>query len=795
MNTSTRDRYTLKHYTRMIIAFFGCLVILSIYQYTSLYFKGVVETIFGTSFFLAMAHQLGFASVIAIVLLFPFNFFENLRPRFGLNIVFAILIFILIIEGMLISYYLTALVPLGSDLLGYSFEDIKTTVSNTSSGAASLIPIIGVVVISGLFFALYKLSSKYYHHIGRMYPFTIILFSLFVSTLFLDGKPINANKTQYLAMNIYNSSTEEHVYVSDAEYPLIKESYTPDVLGEYFELNEEKPNVVFIIVEGLGRDFVGQGAEYGGFTPYLDSLSQKSLYWENCMSTTGRTFGVLPGLLGSLPFGKSGFMELDEYPNKLTLFTILKNNGYHTSFYQGTNGSFDNIDQFLISEDVDFIMDKGNFGTDYEMQKGNDGGFTWGFPDRELFRKSLSLERKEDKPRMEVYLTISNHEPFTPPRQDFYEEKVEKILQEKSFDSRVKKIIEKNDNVFATLLYTDDAIKYALDEYKKKPGYENTIFVITGDHRLIPIPFRNDICRFNVPLIITSPMIKTPKKMSGITSHFDVTPSLLSLLEGKYEFKMPKKVAWIGGALDMNKEFRGVKDIPLMKNKNDLNEYISGEKFYSNGQVFSINANMDLGSTFGGSEVKAKLDAFKSINDYVTLNNKIIPDSLAIFTLKKEKFADNEMVWLSSLNNGYNSDVYYLIARDFAHNKEYDKSLLVCRYILSERPRHVDTKILMGRVNAWRGNRDIAIGYLKECIEINPDYIDSYSALFDVYFWDSRHKDALELIDLVNQNSSSADEITDKIDRARREARKAGVALAKKPLESKENKTVAALDQ
>ena len=54
-----------------------------------------------------------------------------------------------------------------------------------------------------------------------------------------------------------------------------------NVLGPYFELKEKQPNLVFIIVEGLGRDFVGPGAEFGGFTPYLDSLTTKSLYWEN----------------------------------------------------------------------------------------------------------------------------------------------------------------------------------------------------------------------------------------------------------------------------------------------------------------------------------------------------------------------------------------------------------------------------------------------------------------------------------------------------------------------------------
>ncbi|MDO1499279.1 hypothetical protein Q2T40_03265 [Winogradskyella maritima] len=104
-----------------------------------------------------------------------------------------------------------------------------------------------------------------------MYPFTIILFSLFLGSLFTDGKPINQNKTQYLAINLYNSSTEDNTYTSNEEYPLIKNPTVENVLGEYFELKEEKPNIVFIMVEGLGRDFMGEGAEYGGFTPFLDS--------------------------------------------------------------------------------------------------------------------------------------------------------------------------------------------------------------------------------------------------------------------------------------------------------------------------------------------------------------------------------------------------------------------------------------------------------------------------------------------------------------------------------------------
>jgi lipoteichoic acid synthase len=784
MNTSTIDRYTLKQYTRLMLSFFGCLLVLTLFQYGVLYYKGVLDSILSISLLKAIVHHIGFTAITGIIMVFPFNFWENLRSKYGFNIVFVLLSFILIIEAMLTGYYCSTLVPLGSDLLGYSYSDMKITIANSGGFMLSVYLFIGVVILISLFLGLYRVTSKVYHRISRMYPFTIVLFSLFLASLFTDGKPINQNKTQYLVVNLYNSSTEDNSYTSTEEYPLIKKPNIENVLGEYFTLKEQKPNIVFIMVEGLGRDFVGEGAEYGGFTPYLDSLTTKSLYWENFLSNTGRTFGVLPSLLGSLPFGKSGFMELEEFPNKLTLFSVLKNNGYHTSFYQGTNSSFDKVDRFLNSENVDFVLDKSGFGVNYQQQAEDAAGSSWGYPDKELFKKSISLPREENQPRLEVYMTISTHEPFIPPSQEYYEREVETILSKGNFDSRVEKVIEKNDNVFATLLYTDEAIKWFMQAYKSQPNYENTIFIITGDHRLIPIPQRNNISRFHVPLIMYSPMLKTTRKMSSVSSHFDVTPSLLALLENQYELKMPKKVAWMGGALDMQTAFRSTKNIPLMRNKNELKEYISEEKLYTDGDIMEIDENMDISTAFGGSSVEATLERFKSINHYVTTENKIIPDSLAIFTIQKEKFTDSETVWLNSVYDGKDSDKGYFKARELAWNKKWDKALLLCRYNLSEAPSHIDTKILMGRVNSWKGNHDKAIEILKECININPNYIDSYAALFDVYFWSDKTKEALELIIAVEANSASANEISAKILRARSQAKKANIKISEVTINS-----------
>lgn len=272
-------------------------------------------------------------------------------------------------------------------------------------------------------------------------------------TSFIEGKPINHNKTQYLALNVYETSTEDTSYDSTVEYPLVKAKKTENVLAPYFDLQDKMPNIVFLMVEGLGRDFVGEGAEFGGFTPFLDQLTTRSLYWENCLSNTGRTFGVLPSLMGSLPFGKSGFMELDKYPNKLTLYGILKNNDYITSFYQGTNSAFDNVDRFLKSEDVDFVLDKSGFGNKYTMQAEDAAGSSWGYPDMELFKKSMSLPRGDEKPRMEVYMTISTHEPFIPPQPEHYENRVQEMLSKGKYEGKTKKSSKKQQRFCHLALY------------------------------------------------------------------------------------------------------------------------------------------------------------------------------------------------------------------------------------------------------------------------------------------------------------------------------------------------------
>ena len=202
-------------------------------------------------------------------------------------------------------------------------------------------------------------------------PFFIILLAALVAHGILSPTPeqfkreadfnLAVNKSDFFLQKtwahfIYSEKASHSLF---SAYPLYRAFPYEDVLGRFFKCTGEKPNLVFIIVEGLGRDFTGEGAIYGGFTPFIDSLMQRSLYWENFLSTAGRTFNVLPSEFGSLPYATNGFMELGgQMPAHQTLISILKQQGYYANFFYGGHSNFDLQDVFLERQGTDFIQDQ-----------------------------------------------------------------------------------------------------------------------------------------------------------------------------------------------------------------------------------------------------------------------------------------------------------------------------------------------------------------------------------------------------------------------------------------------------
>jgi len=643
------------------IVFFILLVLVRFYEYFFLKYK---ITIPAGSFGLeatGLLRDILMLFNLSALFIVPFLLLYLISKRLT-NILFGILIiFFIIAEIALIQYLGATSLLLGIDLFGYTFKEvIGIAMAGGGFSLASILPVtLGVL----LMIVLYSYSNHLRPH--RYLALVFVVLS-FISLAFRkytvpDAGKFNSELTYNLMTNkayhlfsatgsfIYpDEPTEESLfnyfytglevpgksfeYISD-EYPFLRKDETPDVLGKYFNVGEDKPNLVFLIVESLGRAYSGEGALLKSFTPFLDSLENQSLYWENVLSTAGRTFEVLPSVFGSMPYGKSGFAEMgDEMPDGMSLISLLKERGYVSRFFYGGDATFDNMKKFMNRQHIDYVIEEKDFGPNYKKMPSNAGNFTWGFGDKDIFKRSFeSLANAGSQPRLDIYLTLAMHDPYLIPDQAFYNKKVEDKFIALKFNETQKKEYRKYLANYASVLYFDDALRSFFDTYKKRKDFKNTIFFITGDHRMSSPPIATQIDRFHVPLIVYSPMLKSSARFSSVVSHLDFTPSVVAFLKRNYRMSFPAFVPWLGQGLDSLKTFRNTRSMPFIRTKNEIIDYIDRDYFIVNDQLFRVSENLSLDQLTDEKkliEIQRKFDKFKTDNLKACLNNTLIPDSL-----------------------------------------------------------------------------------------------------------------------------------------------------------------------
>lgn len=573
---------------------------------------------------------------------------------------------LIILQGGLLFYFTKMLLPLGTDLYAYSLNDIFLTVK--ASGELNLFNILAILFVLVFVYVLLGLGKW----IPLKYHTAVLLTMVCYGYLIGIGiakntqkeqaaeleRNLMANKSSYFYDQSYNYFTSnEYLYfdfflasansgdrlvskdLTETNYPFLHSNDYPDVLGPYFDEFDTLPDIVFVIVEGLGKAYSGEDAYLGSFTPFLDSLSEHSLYWKNGLSTTGRTFGVLTGMFGSLPFAQKGFM--DQAPNlplHHTLLSLLKTNGYFTNFHIGADKNFDNVNYFLQYQQVDRILDMTSFDADFE-ETPSKSGFSWGYPDKAMFENGMrKLPVNSGLPQVSIFQTQTSHDPFLIPDEEKYLAMFEKYIQNDLISLPLTTgEYRKYKNMYASILYVDEAIKEFFQAYQKLPNYENTVFIITGDHRLPEIPLATTIDRFHVPIMIFSPKLNRPKRMYGVTSHFEITPTILSLLENRFDLDLPSKVAWKGYVMDTSSTFQSKISNPLMRNKNQLVDYISGEYVLADNQLYQLYDNMGMEPVTDVAmkeKLLTELATYKNSNRFSTENNRILPDSLAVYIPK-----------------------------------------------------------------------------------------------------------------------------------------------------------------
>ena len=599
------------------------------------------------------------AWISPIFLIFHY-FFQKTAITF-----YKVLIFIYaIISILLTEYFCNLMMPLDHVIFAYSVVGLKGAVEASSS--FSIVPILYFVISIALCILISKLWKKV--KIGNIAAYIIFFTALIIAISFNYSRIVReerfskthanfilaTNQPSYSFIKIYDyldkkndnnntgfeiieEATNSYQHLNSQfkypykDYPFYRKADYQDVLGPFLNKpeNGEMPNFVFIIVESFGQCLTGAETPTISFTPNIDSLKNESLYWKNCLSATERTFGVLPTIFASTPHGKKGFANNHNgMPSHNSLLKDFKKNNYDISYFYGCYRNADRYDNFLKANNVEkiFIPEQGSIDEEiYNLMRENN---RWGLDDKELFNIVINNRKSStnEKPFVDIIMTLSTHEPFIIlENQEKYEQKARQILANcDSVSAKEKNNIIKNINNFACYLYMDECVKNLIDSYKEMGKYDNTIFIITGDHRMGMLTTGNVLRSFNVPLLIHSPLLKQKKQMDAVISHYDVTPTINAYLSNNYDYKVDEYCHWLGTSFDTVAEFRSKVNQAFMLNNKDVIDYLHDEYFLCRSKLYKIDNNLHLTSVDNPDlyqQLKKELDDYNLISAYAVENN------------------------------------------------------------------------------------------------------------------------------------------------------------------------------
>ncbi|HIJ80550.1 MAG TPA: sulfatase-like hydrolase/transferase [Desulfuromonadales bacterium] len=283
---------------------------------------------------------------------------------------------------------------------------------------------------------------------------------------------------------------------------------------------ERKFNVVLVIEESMSAEFMTSFGNPRSITPNLDKLAEESLFFTHLYATGTRTVRGLEAIMLAIP--PLPGVSLVKRPNNENFFSwgaVMKEKGYDNKFIYAGYGYFDNMNYFFANNGFADI-DRTNFSKD-EITFTN----AWGVCDEDLFMKTVKeadASYRQKKPFFSVVMTTSNHRPYTYP-----EGKID-IPSKTGRDGGVK--------------YADYAIGRLLAESKKRPWFNNTVFVIVADHcagsaAKMALPVKN----YEIPLLVYAPALIKPQKIDRMMSQIDIAPTVLGLINFTYNSKFMGK--------------------------------------------------------------------------------------------------------------------------------------------------------------------------------------------------------------------------------------------------------------
>lgn len=278
-------------------------------------------------------------------------------------------------------------------------------------------------------------------------------------------------------------------------------------------------NLVIIALESVGAQATGlNNPALQDVTPFLNELARTSWVAQQAYTVTPHTSKALVAInCGRQPYPRHPIFESTYGLDTPCLAHLLREKGFSTAFFQSPTEHFENRRGLVTNL---------GFAEFFPGDDMNKDGFQlanyFGYEDNILLQPSDHWIRRQTTPFFAFYLTGTTHHPYWVP--DRY-----------GYHAFVKDDPELNRYLNA-VHYLDRFTRNLFEQYRQAGLYENTVFVIVGDHgeglgQHNRLQHNASLYQevMQVPLLIHAPGLRL-QGQDGIASQLDILPSALDLL-------------------------------------------------------------------------------------------------------------------------------------------------------------------------------------------------------------------------------------------------------------------------
>lgn len=303
----------------------------------------------------------------------------------------------------------------------------------------------------------------------------------------------------------------------DADIAAVRRNFTPNA-----DKTLPIKNVVVILMESFAGHSVGALGRPGNITPSFDALSKNGLLFDRFFSNGTHTHQGMFATMACFPNlpGFEYLMQTPEGSHKLSgLPQLLSARDYDDVYVYNGDFAWDNQSGFFSNQGMTNFIGRNDFVNPVFSDP------TWGVSDQDMFNRGLeelkARDGKDKKPFYALLQTLSNHTPYALPTPL----PVERVTDRGTLNEHL-----------TAMRYSDWALGQFFEKARKEPYFNETLFVIVGDHG-----FGNeqqitemDLGRFNVPMLMIAPGIqdKFGKVDHTVGTQIDIVPTIMGRVGG-----------------------------------------------------------------------------------------------------------------------------------------------------------------------------------------------------------------------------------------------------------------------